>query len=88
MSSALMSAIGGKQTWSWWRGIALAEAWKVRRDYMISCGKQGNKRIELARGGRKPVKQHDRRRLPGTSLPIEDADAIDRQTMIGRRSRC
>src|SRR5262249_6221681 len=28
-----------------WRGVAMAEAWEVRCDHMISCSKQRNERI-------------------------------------------
>src|SRR5215475_15997346 len=41
--------------WRW--GLALTEPRKVRRHQMITDGKQGNQRVELARGGRKTVQQ-------------------------------
>src|SRR6516164_9680400 len=47
----------------WWWSLALTEPRKVWCHQMITGGKQGNERIELARGGRKPVQQHDRWRI-------------------------
>src|SRR5258706_12749004 len=68
----------------WRRRVALTESWEIRCYQMIMCGEQGNERIELARGGGKAVQQHDRRRVLGTSLPIEDTDAINHHAVIGR----
>jgi hypothetical protein len=51
------------------------------------CGEQGNERIELARGGGKPVQQHQRRRVFRARFPMEDPDAINRHAVIGRCSR-
>jgi hypothetical protein len=70
------------------RGIALTEAWEVRSYQMIVCGEQGNERIEFTRGRRKPVQQHQRRRVLRTGFPIEDPYAIDRHAVIGRCSGC
>jgi len=68
----------------WWRGFTLTESWKIRRYQMIACCEQGDERIELARGRRKPVQEHDRRRVLRTSFAIENSDAINRLAVIGR----
>ena len=65
----------------------MTETWEVRGYQMIACGKQRNERIELAGGRRESVQQHDRRRILGASFAVEDADAINCHTVIGRGSR-
>ncbi len=70
-----------------WRGVTLTEAWEVRSYQMIVCREQRDDRIELARGRRKPVQQHQRWRVFWASFPIEDPDAINRHPVIGRCSR-
>src|SRR5580704_11224819 len=40
-----------------WRGVTLTEAWKIRRYQTIACCEQGDKRIELARGGGEAMRQ-------------------------------
>src|ERR1700733_306374 len=65
----LGQVVKGVRIRRWRRGIALAETWEIWCHQMITRGEQGNERIELARGRGKPVQQHDRRRVLGTSLP-------------------
>jgi hypothetical protein len=74
MVDRLRQMIEGVRIRRWWRGITLTEAWEVRCDQMIVCGEQGNECIELARGGGKPVQQHERRRVLRAGFPIEERD--------------
>ena len=68
----------------WWRGVTLTESRKIRRYQMIACCEQGDERIELARGRRETVQEHDRRRVLRTSFAIENSDTINRHAVIGR----
>src|SRR5271167_2652875 len=54
----------------WWRGVTLTEPWKIRCYQVMACCKQGNERIELARGRGETVQQHDRRRVFRTGFAI------------------
>ena len=64
-----------------WR-IAVSEARVVRRDHVVAIPETGEKRLEHAGGGGKPVKEQDRRPVLRTGLSIEDGQAVDRHGPI------
>ena len=70
------------------RHVALAEAGIVRGDHVIAIAEGGDQVAEHVRRRRKAVQQQHDRRISRAGLTVEDADAIDFQTVIGGRGRC
>src|ERR1700689_2795863 len=66
-----------------WRGVALTESRKIRRDHMIARSEQWNKRVKLTRRRREAVQKHDRRRVLRTSFAIKNSDTINPRAGIG-----
>ena len=69
------------------RRVALPEAREVGCDHVEARGEQRDQRVELARGRREAVQQHDRRPVPGSRLTVEDPHPVHLRPMIAGGGR-
>jgi len=68
------------------RHVRLAEAWQVRRDDVEAIRQERDQIAKHVAGARKAVEQQQLRRIVGSSLAIEDLEAIHVGGLVPDRS--